>query len=238
MNKPTPKLYLIPTPIGTGTPVNTIPPETIRIIQKIQHFLVENTRTARRFLRDAGYLMNFDEVWFYEINEHNQHEITKEWISPLFGGHDLGLMSEAGIPCVADPGSAVVKLCHEFDFPVIPLSGTSSIFKALMASGFDGQQFTFHGYLPVKKEELKQRLKKIEENMYQHGYTQIFMETPYRNERLFETILSTLKNQTMLCIACSIDSPDMMIKTKSVVQWKSDKPTLKNIPAVFLIGRG
>ena len=230
-----PKLYLIPTPIGEQNPLEVLPHETLIQLPNIKHFLVENLRSARRFLKAAGYPHDFDTVWFYEINEHNQHEVTIDWLQPLREGHNTGLLSEAGVPCVADPGYTMVRLAHENNVEVISLGGPSSIIKALMASGLNGQQFTFHGYLPVKPDELKPRLKKIEE-LARKNYTQIFIETPYRNDRMFDIITTTCHSDTLLCIASAIDTDQQKIVTKAVEFWKKNKPELKGKPCVFLLG--
>lgn len=228
-------LFLIPTPIAEGSHLNVLPPETISVLPKLSHFLVENTKSARRFLKRAGYPHSFDETWFFEINEHNQFEINAHWLQPLKDGKDVGLLSEAGLPCVADPGYTVVRLAHEFGFKVVPLGGPSSLMKALMASGLNGQQFVFHGYLPVKPDDLKRSLKKLEENA-RLGFTQIFIETPYRNDRMLEMILAVCRLETRICIAAAIDTEQEDIRTASVSVWKKSKHTLKGLPTVFLIG--
>ncbi len=235
MNNQKPSLYLIPTPIGISGHHFPLTGEILEILPQIKHFLVENVRSARRFLKAAGCSFNDDDTFFTEISEHNQFEIDNTWIKPLFEGYHLGVLSEAGLPCIADPGFTIVQLAHQYDFPVIPLSGTSSIFKALMASGLNGQKFTFHGYLPVDKDNLKKKLREIEISI-RHGYTQIFIETPYRNDRLTEFMVTSLMPDTMLSIAAGIDTAEMLIKTKTVRSWKSSLPKLKGIPTVFLVG--
>lgn len=230
-----PTLYLIPTPVGESNSLTVLPAETLNILPDIQHFLVENIRSARRFLKSSAYPHDFDNVWFCEINEHNQLHIESEWLEPMKDGKNMGLLSEAGIPCVADPGYTVVRMAHENGFNVSPLGGPSSIIKSLMASGLNGQQFSFHGYLPVKTDELKRKLKKIEEQSVS-GYTQIFIETPYRNDRLFDTITAVCKPDLLLCIAVSIDTEEQSIQTRSITGWKKIKPNLKGKPCVFLLG--
>jgi 16S rRNA (cytidine1402-2'-O)-methyltransferase len=228
-------LYLIPTPIGETGHKEMLPAETIDVLPHLKHFLVENIRSARRFLRAAGYAHNFDDVWFLEINEHNQMDFSQEWLQPIKNGHSVGLLSEAGLPCVADPGYTVVRIAQQQNIHVVPLGGPSSLMKALMASGLNGQQFTFHGYLPVKVDELKRKIKIIEEQAIK-GYTQIFIETPYRNERMFESLLSACRPETLLCVAAAIDTSNQFIKTASISQWKKLKPSLKGLPCVFCIG--
>lgn len=228
-------MYLIPTPVGEANSLTVLPAETLNALPEIHHFLVEKIRSARRFLKSAAYPHDFENVWFYEINEHNQFNENVEWLQPMKNGKSIGLLSEAGIPCVADPGFTVVRLAHEFGYNVSPLGGPSSIFKALMASGLNGQQFTFHGYLPVKTDELKRKLKKIEE-LSASGYTQIFIETPYRNDRMLDAILTVCKQNLFLCIAASIDTEDQLIQTKIISDWNKSKPILKGKPCVFLIG--
>ena len=228
-------LYLIPTPIGEGRHNEVLPSETLNILPFMKHFIVENLRSARRFLKAAGYPHDFDNVWFYEISEHNQFDSVSECLKPLADGFLIGLISEAGIPCVADPGFTVVRMAHERGVRVVPLGGPSSVMKALMASGLSGQQFTFHGYLPVKQDQLKSQLKKIEVHA-NGGYTQIFIETPYRNDRMLETIINVCHPSTCLCIAASIDTEKQFIKTMKISDWKKNIPVLKGMPAVFLIG--
>jgi len=228
-------LYLIPTPIGDRNADTSLPLHTIETIHQIKHFLVENIRTARRFLKSVQYPYDFEQVWFYEVHEHNQLEVNSEWLKPLLQGHNTGLMSEAGIPCVADPGHTVVRLAHEHQIRVVPLGGQSSIFMALMSSGLNGQQFTFHGYLPVKIEILRQELKKIEQAA-RKGYSQIFIETPYRNQRLLEVILTSCLQDTMLCIASGIDTKSQNIQTRSIHEWKTSAINLKGLPCVFILG--
>ncbi len=235
VKKETAKLYLIPTPIGDKNLTTVLPQETLFIIPQIKHFLVENIRTARRFLKDANYPHDFVNVHFFEVNENNQFKIDAELLKPLSNQFPMALLSEAGIPCVADPGFTVVRLAHRNGFKVVPLGGPSAIVKALMASGLNGQQFTFHGYLPIKKYALVKFLKKAEQQAY-NGYTQIFIETPYRNERIFETIISTCSNNTLLCVASAIDTERQFIITKHIAEWKKTKKALKGQPCVFLLG--
>jgi 16S rRNA (cytidine1402-2'-O)-methyltransferase len=230
-----PKLYLIPTPISEISPFEVLPKETLDVILNLKYFVVEKIRTTRRFLRSVGYIYDFVVVWFYEISKYDK-DIDFECISPLKNGNSIGLLSEAGLPCIADPGSLIVGLAQENNFQIVPLGGTSSIYKSLMASGFNGQQFTFHGYLPIKNELLKKELKKIEDNA-NRGYTQIFIETPYRNQRMIEAILICCSSQTKLCIALNMDSPQQKIIAKSIYEWRKSKINLKGLPCVFLIGK-
>lgn len=208
-----PKLYLIPTPISEKDPHLVLNAETINTISKIRFFLVENLRTARRFLKSIGYPHSIDSTWFFEISEHNQHNTLLEWIQPMIDGNDMGLLSEAGVPCVADPGYTVVNLAHQKNFDVVPLVGPSSILMALMASGLSGQNFKFHGYLPVKPDELKRKIKQIEQETIK-GETQIFIETPYRNDKMFDFLISNCKSELMLCLASDINGNEEFIKPK------------------------
>ncbi len=227
------ELYLIPTPIYNDSNFKTLNTD---IIFALKHFIVENIRTTRRFLKSINYPHPISEVWFYEVNEHNQEYITSECLQPIEMGNSIGLLSEAGIPCVADPGYSVVRLAHLLNITVTPLSGDSSILIALMSSGLQGQQFTFHGYLPIKPELLKRKLKQIEKHALQ-DYTQIFIETPYRNERLMNFIVQNCNKDLFLCVASNLLTNEQYIKTQTINTWSKLLPTLNNKPSVFLIGK-
>jgi 16S rRNA (cytidine1402-2'-O)-methyltransferase len=233
MNKTT--LYLIPTSISGDRYRDVLPAETLIAMNRIRHFVVENIRTARRFLKAAGYEHDFEEVSFTEMNKHQDFQPESIWMEWLREGLLVGVISEAGVPCVADPGFSLVKVAHEHNYKVVPLGGPSSVIKALMASGLNGQQFTFHGYLPVKPDELKRSIRTIEEQALK-GYTQMFIETPYRNERMFEALLATCKPELLLCLAAAIDTPGEDIRTRTIREWKKHKPVLKGLPCVFLLG--
>lgn len=230
-------LYLLPTTLGENWAY--IPQDVKEKASKLNVFVVENLRSARRHLRKLGNRMEFDtEVEFYELNKHQSN------VEELFGfiqkhmndGHEIGLLSEAGNPCIADPGALVVELCHQLGIQVKPMVGPSSILLTLISSGFNGQQFTFHGYLPIDKKDKRNELRKLENLVKQTGYTQIFMETPYRNEQLLEEIIHSLKGDTKLCIAADIGEEKEFISTRLIKNWKQH-PNLHKRPAVFAIGR-
>jgi len=228
------KLYLVPTVLSEDS-LHVIPAYVHDIIKNLRVFFVENEKTARRYLRKTGYTASFDETIVLPVNEHTNKQNFSEYVTHLLQGVDCGLMSDAGVPAVADPGAELVKLCHDKNITVIPLTGPSSILLALMASGLNGQQFFFHGYIPVKQPDRRLYLLKMEANA-QQGITQMFIETPYRNNTLLADILQTCSPATKLCIASDITGKKEWIQTKSVADWKKNIPVLEKIPAVFLIG--
>lgn len=229
-------LYLIPTPLGDGDINQVLPDYNRLIIMELDTFVVEELRTARRFLRKIGYTKDFEEVNFFLLNEHTQSEELTEILQNTGDGKSVGLLSEAGCPAIADPGASLVNIAHQAGIKVIPLTGPSSIILALMASGLNGQQFTFNGYLPVKLFERIQKLKELERLVLKLSITQIFIETPYRNQSMFDSILEVCNESTLLCIAINITMPDEIILTKSIKEWRRFKFTLEKKPAVFLLG--
>ncbi len=204
-------------------------------IAMLDAFVVENIRSARRFLRKAGYRRDFSEVTFFEMGKHSHLNELLPAISEALKTKPVGLLSEAGTPCIADPGQVVVSYCHQIKIPVVPLVGPSSILLALMASGFNGQNFAFHGYLPIEKPKLRQKIKQMEAAVFNEDQTQIFIETPYRNNRLLEALLSGASQQLMLCIATELTTGKEKITTRSISDWKSNTPDLNKQPAVFLL---
>lgn len=236
--KKTGTLYLIPAPLGNTEIGEIIPAKVLEIIHELNEFIAEDARTARRYLKSAGYTKPFDDIVFHLLNKHTRNEEIPDFLDSLLQGNDVGLLSEAGIPCIADPGAAVVKLAHQFTIRVVPLTGPSSIFLALAASGMNGQHFVFHGYLPIDKNERRKKIKEIENISYTKDQTQIFIETPYRNKQMFEEIMHTCKPQTMLCIARDITLSDEFIKTMTVGEWKNETPDINKRNAVFLIYKG
>jgi 16S rRNA (cytidine1402-2'-O)-methyltransferase len=228
-------LYLIPVGLGGENPGQVLPQYNYQIVEGIDEFIVENVRSARRFLRSIGYKKNFDEVIFHILNKHTPEKAIPEFINSINTEKSIGLLSEAGVPCVADPGNIPVKLCQESGLQVIPLVGPSSIIMALMASGFNGQNFSFHGYLPVDKSMLKRKIRELESLAYKNNQTQIFIETPYRNSKMLTCLLGTCSNQTMLCVAVNLTLEDESIVTKSILQWRSSNIDLHKKPSVFLI---
>lgn len=229
-------IYLIPSFLAETNDAALFPPAVIEIIQRLDHFVVENIRTTRRFLKKIGYQKSFDSVTFFELNKNTDVAAFHGFLHAPLQGKNLGIVSEAGAPCIADPGSSLVSLAHELNIQVVPLPGLSSILLALMGSGFNGQSFTFHGYLPIDKKARDQKLKELEKAVYTHDQTQVFMETPYRNIHLFDSIVNSCQGNTKLCIAAMItDTNHEFIKTKSVQDWKKSKPDIHKKPAIFLL---
>ncbi len=232
------KLYLIPTPLGPSPIEQVMPTKNLEIICRLEYFIVEERRTARRFLKKAGIEKDLNDGMFMVFNEHYHENDLTMYISPALEGNDTGLLSEAGIPCVADPGNLIVALAHQKGIQVIPLTGPSSIYLALMASGFNGQNFTFHGYLPVDKRQRINKIRELEKNSMDKNQTQLFIETPYRNLNLFQSLLETCREDTQLCIAVDLSLESEWIKTKSIKEWRKVHPDLNKHPAIFLIYYG
>lgn len=230
-----PALYLIPVTLGDTPPQEVLPDRVFETIAMLDAFVVENIRSARRFLRKAGYRRDFSEVTFFEMGKHSHLNELLPAISEALKTKPVGLLSEAGTPCIADPGQVVVSYCHQIKIPVVPLVGPSSILLALMASGFNGQNFAFHGYLPIEKPKLRQKIKQMEAAVFDDDQTQVFIETPYRNNRLLEALLSGASQQLMLCIATELTTGKEKITTRSISDWKSNTPDLNKQPAVFLL---
>lgn len=228
-------LYLLPVTLG-DTPVEKVLPSYNReIIVGIKHFIVEDVRSARRFLKKVDSDICIDELTFYPLNKHTSPEDIAGYLSPLVEGHSMGVISEAGCPAVADPGADVVAIAQRRNLKVVPLVGPSSIILSVMGSGFNGQSFAFHGYLPIDPAERTRRLKELETRVYSENQTQLFIETPYRNQKMLEEILKTCRPQTKLCIAANITCEGEFIKTKTVKEWKGHLPDLNKIPCIFLI---
>ena len=230
------KLYLIPTILGERTQESTLPSTILKAIQEIDVFIVENLRTARRHIRKLDRQKNIDATTFYSYGKYDTLNLEKDFLPHILSGQNVGLLSEAGLPCVADPGSKIVAFAHDFQIDVVPFVGPSSILLALMASGLNGQNFAFTGYLPIDKAEGTKIIKQLEELVKKTGQTQIFMETPYRNNQLIETLLKTCSNNTKLCTASDITLHTENIKTKTIAEWKQTKINLDKKPTIFLIG--
>jgi 16S rRNA (cytidine1402-2'-O)-methyltransferase len=227
-------LYLIPTTIGETMAEEVMPSKIQHVVNSIQYYIVENERTARRQLIKMGIKTPIDDLTFYVLDEHTDKKNIPAFLDPC-ETENVGLLSEAGVPAVADPGSEIVAIAHEKGIRVIPLVGPSSILLSLMASGMNGQSFVFHGYLPVKPPERLKKIKEIELASGKLHQTQIFIEAPYRNNQLLNDLLSTCNGQTRICIACNITQSDEFIKTFPVSQWKSQKPELHKKPTIFLL---
>jgi len=228
-------LYLIPTTLGESDTARVIPSEVSSIVKGISYFIVENIRTARRYLRKIDPTLNIDELQFFELNQHTDSQVTEAYLNPILEGFDVGIISEAGCPGIADPGAEVVRQAHIKHIRVIPLVGPSSILLSLMASGMNGQNFAFIGYIPVKPAERVKAIREIEKRSGVEKQTQIFIEAPYRNTQLINDLINTLNDQTRLCIACDITLDTEYIKTQTVSQWKKGVPDLNKRPAIFLI---
>ena len=228
------KLYLIPSPLGEYDPALVLPQEVLALACSLKTFVVEEVRTARRFLSAAGLRGHIDELTFYTLNEHTAPEEVDK-LAALFDAGDVGLISEAGLPAVADPGATLVALCHEKGIEVVPLVGPSSLMLALMASGLNGQSFAFRGYLPAKTDERRAALKDIEHLSKSLNQSQIFIETPYRNDALLADMLKYLQPGTRLCIAADITLPSCFIRTRTVAQWRREPVTIGKRPCVFII---
>jgi 16S rRNA (cytidine1402-2'-O)-methyltransferase len=228
-------LYLIPVTLGDTPVADVLPESVLKAIQMLDAFIVENVRSARRFLRKAGYTNDFDKVTFFEMGKHSDLNQLLVAVSDELKIRSVGLLSEAGTPCIADPGALIASFCHENSIPVIPLVGPSSILLALMASGFNGQSFAFNGYLPIEKSDLKQKFKQMEMAIQRENQTQIFIETPFRNNKLFDLIVSNVAPHLKLCIASQLTTSGQSIITRSISEWKNRKSDFNKKPAVFLL---
>jgi 16S rRNA (cytidine1402-2'-O)-methyltransferase len=228
------KVYLIPTTLGESEIGSVIPNNVVEIVKKIKVFIIEDIRTARRYLRKLDRTFDIDSCVFFEINKHTKSiELSKFFATN--NKTDIGIISEAGCPGIADPGADVVKLAHEKNMQVVPLVGPSSILMALISSGFNGQNFAFVGYIPINKKDRIAKILELEARSLKENQTQIFIETPFRNSYLFDDIVNTCSKNTKLCIATDISLDTEFIKTKSIDDWKKNKPNLEKRPTVFLI---
>lgn len=229
------KIFLISIPISEGR-TDTIPQNSIDEIHTIKTFIVERARTARRFLKSIKHPIAIDDMCILEMDKNNKSNLVTEYKDLLEQDISIGIMSESGTPCIADPGNLYVKEAHALDMQITPLVGPSSILLALMASGLHGQQFEFHGYLPIKEDALKNKLRQISNALAKSPKTHICIETPYRNQRLFDNLIKHLSGEVQLCIAIDITSPNQSIMTKPIKQWKKMNYTIGKENAVFLIG--
>lgn len=232
-----PALYLIPNLLGETPVEQVLPPYNREIILGIRHFIVEDVRTARRFLKLVDRSIDIDQLTFYTLNKHTNPDEVASMLKPLEEGSPMGVISEAGCPAVADPGADVVAIAQRKGLQVIPLVGPSSIILAVMGSGFNGQSFAFNGYLPIEPEERIKTLKKLEQRAYTENQTQLFIETPYRNAKVMADILKACRPQTHLCIAAGLTTKDEYIRTRTVKEWAGKLPNIDKIPCIFLIYR-
>ena len=228
------RIYLIPVTLGGDDFLKVIPEKVIGLTRQLRYFIVEDIRSARRFLRLIDKEFPINDSVFYEMNEHTGESDITNYLGPIYNGSDIGVLSEAGLPGIADPGARIIALAHQKRITVTPLSGPSSILLALVSSGLNGQNFSFNGYLPVKPAERSAKLRELEKKAGE-GYTQIFMETPYRNQKMLESIITTCHNSTLLCIAADITLPTESIRTMKISEWKRDLPLLKDKLVVFVM---
>lgn len=227
-------LYLIPSPLGENEPREVLPEAVLERARQLKTFVVEEVRTARRYLSKAGLKGHIEELRFFTLNEHTRPEEVEELLA-IFDEGDAGLITEAGLPAVADPGAQLVALCHRHGIKVVPLVGPSSLMLALMASGLDGQSFAFAGYLPAKTEERRRAIHAVEKRSAELRQTQIFIETPYRNDALMKDLVEACRPTTRICIAADITLPDETILTRTAAEWRKALPAIGKRPCVFLL---
>lgn len=230
------RLYIVPIPISEGTFENVLPDYNHKIVRNLRHFVVEKVKTSRQFLRKMDREFPIDDSIFYELNKHNDYSFQSEALEQLKKGNDVGLMSEAGYPGVADPGSEFVALAHRNNIEVIPLIGPSSLLLAIAASGMNGQGFTFNGYLPKKDPERSSKIKQLNQQVIKTGYAQLFIETPYRNEVMMKDLINLCNHEILLTIAYDVTGEKQKIKTKSIGDWKRSPFKFDKTPCVFVLG--
>ena len=232
------KLILFPVPIGAEEIEMSLPAANMELLTTCRTFIVEELRTARRFLKRSGYPYPIDDTVFFELNEHTSHEDIGNYLDAIDKGENIGLLSEAGLPCVADPGAMITKVAQRRGIEVVPLVGPSSLMLALMASGFNGQSFAFNGYLPVDKSKRAASIRHLEERLHREHQTQIFIEAPYRNNQMLEALSAVLQPNTMICVACDLTLPTQYIRSLSAAKWQKEreKVNLHKRNTVFLIG--
>lgn len=228
-------LYLIPAPLGEGAPGGLIPESVRAVVAALSYFIVEHPRTARRFLKQVGTGTPLQELRLAVLDEHTRRDDFEALLSPVLAGQDAGLLSEAGCPAVADPGADLVRLAHVHGIRVVPLVGPSAILLALMASGLNGQRFAFHGYLPTDPKQRKKRITELERESAARDQTQIFIETPYRNAKLFASIVEACRDDTLLCVAADLTLPTQQVAMKRIKEWRCGPPDIEKRPAVFLL---
>jgi 16S rRNA (cytidine1402-2'-O)-methyltransferase len=231
-------LYLIPTTLGdTAETMDVLPVRVNNIINMVDEYIVENEKSARHYLKKMGIRKPLQEIILHPLNQHTESQAISSYLNSIENGKHIGVISEAGCPGVADPGAEVVKLAHEKNIKVVPLVGPSSILLSLMASGFNGQNFTFNGYLPKERGERIKKIKDLESIAIRKDQAQLFIETPYRNMHLLEDLIANCEKQTKLCIACDVTLSTEFIKTKRISEWKKQLPDLNKRPAIFLLGK-
>ncbi len=233
-------LYLVPNLLGATKPEQVLPAGTLSIVKRLRHFVVENTRTSRRVLSRIGMDCPIDEIEFIELDKHDKGGDLDlmEHLGACLQGEDMGVMSEAGTPCVADPGALVVDLAHSAGIKVVPLVGPNAMILALMASGFNGQSFAFHGYLPIKSPDRQNAIKNLERRSMSNNETELFIETPFRNNAMLADLCKNLHPSTRVCVACNLTCEDELVISQDVAEWKKFKGDLNKKPAVFLVYSG
>lgn len=229
------KLYLIPTTLGDNEPLEVLPISVKKVIEQTDTYIVENEKTARRFIKRISSGKQQSTLKVFLLNKFTNANILPEFLQPCLNGINVGLLSEAGCPGIADPGAGIVKLAHQNNIKVVPLAGPSSILMAMMSSGMNGQNFTFNGYLPIDKNERKNEVKRLERLSFEQNQSQIFIETPYRNNKMLEDICNILGDNTLVCVACDITLTSEFIKTKTVSEWKKTIIDLHKRPTIFII---
>ncbi|NVK09046.1 MAG: SAM-dependent methyltransferase [Tenacibaculum sp.] len=229
------KLYLIPTTLGDTEPLEVMPLSVKKVVEQLDHFIVENEKSARRFIKRITPTKSQPSLELMLLDKYSDDLETKNYLDACERGISVGLLSEAGVPAVADPGASIVKLAHQKGIQVVPLVGPSSILLAIMASGMNGQSFAFNGYLPIDKSDRKKAIKDLEKLSKEKNQSQLFIETPYRNEKMLDDLRATLSPDTRVCVACDITLPTEYIKTLTVKEWKHVKTDLHKRPAIFII---
>ena len=232
------QLILFPVPIGAEEIDSSLPAQNIELLASCRTFIVEELRTARRFLKKAGYPYAIDDTTFHVLNEHTTHEEIGNYLDAIENGENIGLLSEAGLPCVADPGAMITRVAQRRGIEIVPLVGPSSLMLALMASGFNGQNFAFNGYLPVDKSKRAAAIRHLEERLHREHQTQLFIEAPYRNNQMLESLSTVLQPNTMICVACDLTLPTQYIRSLTAAKWQKErtKVDLHKRNTVFLIG--
>ncbi|GAA4274630.1 SAM-dependent methyltransferase [Aquimarina gracilis] len=231
------KLYLIPTRLGDDVPLEVLPISIKKVLEQVNHYIVENEKPARRFIKKVSPSKSQRSLVIHTVNKYTDVSEIPSYLTPCLNGESIGLLSDAGCPGIADPGAEVIRIAHEKGIPVTPLVGPSSILLAMMSSGMNGQNFTFNGYLPIDKNERKSTIKYLEKTSLEKNQAQIFIETPYRNDKMFADLISILHNNTRLCIACDITLTTEFIATKTIEEWKKKEVDLHKRPTIYIIQR-
>lgn len=229
------KLYLIPTTLGDTSALEVLPISVKKVVEMINHYIVENEKAARKSIKAISATKSQQSLQLKQLNKFTEPSEIPTYLQPCLDGINMGLLSDAGVPGVADPGAEVIKIAHQKGIQVVPLVGPSSILMAMMASGMNGQNFAFNGYLPIDKKERKTALKRLEKLSFETGQSQLFIETPYRNDKMLQEIVNTMHPETQICVACDITLPTEYIVTKSAKDWKAHMPELHKRPAIFII---